>query len=480
MTTLLLKDLRLSLDVLRPWGLLVAGFAVGMWLLASLPSTLVPVDLRGMSLAEMLIALAALIAATSMAVGAWLATVIVRGDQSHGAGALAAILPTSPSRRVGSKVIALAAATAMLPLAAAAALVVALTLRPTATAESLGRLLLLPAAALAGAFIGAGAASFIATLVRGTFAIVAISLLGILLAGISGSASAATGLQLLCRDVVDAGARPGAITEYLLLRSSVLTGGAIASIATTGLAAGIVGMTAMARPRGARWIAMSGAALLLVALITGLASSKAIVANDPQLANWSAYNERLAEKLSLQELAAFVRSMTRDGGIKDPIGSWNQTQAIVARIVDHRRHLPSALLETDPVELAFRSVEDFSQPIRARFWLRTMALEDPRWFPTMLDSLTACTNPELIYEACVGMAERQGLWQAGSVPGYPYPMTPQERMRFEVQRRDVLVAELERLIREGHPERERMQRAVDALRRAAARLDPPSAPEPTP
>src|SRR5262245_15359823 len=106
MTTLVLKDLRLALDALRPWALVVVGLAVGMLILRALPQSLDPWGLHHVSVPELFGYVAFFAGVTGVGISTWSSSAVVQGDRRHGANALAATLPSTSRARVQSKLFA--------------------------------------------------------------------------------------------------------------------------------------------------------------------------------------------------------------------------------------------------------------------------------------------------------------------------------------------------------------------------------------
>lgn len=119
MNTLLAKDLRLSLDALRPWGLLLLA-AVGVAAIGVAISG--PAEMRALSAeARFLTELAKCLTLTSGVVAAWIAACVLHGEQRHRADAFTGALPLGRTRRALTKVLAIVAAT-LLPAALAVGL----------------------------------------------------------------------------------------------------------------------------------------------------------------------------------------------------------------------------------------------------------------------------------------------------------------------------------------------------------------------
>jgi len=107
MTALIAKDLRLSLDALRPWTLVL--FAVlSVWLVAL---WLGPLATGVYADANRILGeLGAILTISSGFVAAWITACVVHGDQSHRADGLAAAMPVGRGLRLLAKVLSIIAA----------------------------------------------------------------------------------------------------------------------------------------------------------------------------------------------------------------------------------------------------------------------------------------------------------------------------------------------------------------------------------
>lgn len=109
MTVLFAKDLRLSLDALRPWGLLLLA-AVGVAAIGVAISG--PAEMRALTAeARFVTELAKGLTLTSGVVAAWIAACVLHGEHRHRADAFTGALPLGRTRRALTKVLAIVAAT---------------------------------------------------------------------------------------------------------------------------------------------------------------------------------------------------------------------------------------------------------------------------------------------------------------------------------------------------------------------------------
>jgi hypothetical protein len=95
MITLVAKDLRLSLDALRPIALLIGVFLLFGATTLAMPERLLPLGLPFRDGTELLIVLWTMLAYGSIALPVWIVHAIAQGDRAHGAASLAAAIPVS-------------------------------------------------------------------------------------------------------------------------------------------------------------------------------------------------------------------------------------------------------------------------------------------------------------------------------------------------------------------------------------------------
>lgn len=169
---LVLKDLRLSLDTLVPWALIVVGLAVFGVVLREIPTAMPWVELDHLGFGEFLFLVAMIIGGSAPIVAAWSTGAIVHGDRSHGAEMLTGLVPVAGWSRALAKLVAIVGAV-LLPLAVAlpvAALGISLDDQSRVDASEFGRLshFFVLATVLVVGFVLAAAP--LSTTIRGTLA----------------------------------------------------------------------------------------------------------------------------------------------------------------------------------------------------------------------------------------------------------------------------------------------------------------------
>ncbi len=322
---------------------------------------------------------------------------------------------------------------------------------------------ILPLGTAAGAAIGATGSAFVATRVRGTFASVTIGLL------LAACCALAAWLGTVAMIPIAAGKLFAAAREYANPPELVEI---VANVERSGTGWGLgIGMLTIllataalaARPRGARWFAGAIALAIVASGVGGMLSVAPAFANDPALTRSPLYCSYLASQCSPEELAKAVRQRSLFGQFP-PRLTPDEKQLLTAmygRAWSYRREMSPLVRASDPVEQAFRSIEDFSSPGPAQTSLRLMPLDDPRWLPISLDCLARW--PGLAQSFLLGLHDRRSLdWLALPAPN-------EERDRhwwdaFHERCRLRAIEELERRIAGGDPESDRMRRAVYALR----------------
>jgi len=269
MRTILLKDVRLSLDALLPWALVLGGVVIAMLGLAVLPSHLRPAFAWRFTVAEALGIAGALIGVSAIGVSAWAAVMVVQGDRRHGAWLLDWSLPVSRRARTASKVIAAMAACAASPLAFIAVLVGAWMASPSdgRFAPSIGLSAFVVAmASLAGTALALGVAPW----VQGAFKVVLLSLLLGVAGALAGGLGGWLGFGWAIGDYVREGVESYHIDSAWRVASWAA---AIAGASAVALVAGIWGVSALARPAAPKVWAVGGALALALALALGSVGS---------------------------------------------------------------------------------------------------------------------------------------------------------------------------------------------------------------
>ena len=271
MTGLLAKDLRLSLDTLRPWALTVVGVIVAAFLLRQLPESMLPALLAQLSLPDLLSVFAVAIGGSAVVVSAWSTAAIVQGDQAHGGELLVASLPVAPVERAASKLLVMGIAVLVPAVAATVAFALARTTRPVVET---GWPLSIAMWGLGISAVGAGLAMPWALLVRGSSKAVFLALL----AGTTDGVAGALGAWFVHRQLVaDATAAfPEPERSFMYMADLALAGERarlVAAAAAVGVAALIgllMGVAAIGRCSVRRWIPWALVGALVVAFAAGL------------------------------------------------------------------------------------------------------------------------------------------------------------------------------------------------------------------
>ncbi|MFO0875095.1 MAG: hypothetical protein U0575_14135 [Phycisphaerales bacterium] len=289
MSALLAKDLRLSLDTLLPWGLIVGGFAAIAAALTRVPETVMPEVIGRMSIADILFVVAIVVGGSAAAIGAWVAAAVAQGDRIHGAEHLMMALPVSPWRRGSSKLLAVALGAAIPALVStgSAAASIALSGRTDVAGDDLWRW----AVATSGAsFVGAGLGLGVAPLVHGPFRVVFIALLLGLFGGLAGLlASWVTfdhvpfGVLEFARHQLKGTSKPSLGHPFDVSRNVAAVVSAITGVGAIALVAALAGTLSLARPRRRRGLLAVLGVGLAVSFAAGAAATIVWVDRDPAI-----------------------------------------------------------------------------------------------------------------------------------------------------------------------------------------------------
>lgn len=272
---LVLKDLRLSLDALLPWVLIVVGITIIGVILRATPASMPWADLHDFRLAELLVLLGWLVGGSAAIVTAWSTGVILHGDRTHGAWMLTRSVPVPGSSRVLGKSVAILGA-ALVPvvtgvlLGAAGALLQGRSLLHASDFLSFAWFTLLGAIVTTGLMLAAG--SFTTT-IRTTLAW---GLVLAILAGAAGALGHPLGADRALADYYTALApnpRESAWWKHHHDRIQEILGmGLVAAIVGGAVIAAIVGagigLWSIARHRRLRVI-VAGYAMMMLAAVAG-------------------------------------------------------------------------------------------------------------------------------------------------------------------------------------------------------------------
>lgn len=376
MNALLAKDLRLSLDTLLPWGLIVAGFGAIAAALTRLPDAMAPDVLSRLTMEEVFLYTGIVVRATTVAVSAWVAAVVAQGDRIHGAEHLMAALPVAGGRRVASKLAAVLLGVAVPAIVAtgcfvASRLVDRVELHGNVRWLSLGDFWWPLAATGSAALVGAALGLGVSPIVRGPFRVVAIAmllgafggLLGVFASRLSFDRAAAGFMEFV-------GLQQRGLSESFDLslwgpRRSTSVIAAIVGvvvIATVALAVGCLALARTRRPR--RVLAMLGAGLALSA-VAGSAATFMWFDSDASIRSTNEWARWRARQFDENELVEWLNDANRRSlaGVQwpgEPID-----RAVLGEIENRLRPLDPATRSGHPLMKALVSVQDNSTLQRA-------------------------------------------------------------------------------------------------------------------
>ncbi|MFO0827090.1 MAG: hypothetical protein U0572_02985 [Phycisphaerales bacterium] len=470
MNALVAKDVRLSLDVLRPWALLVAGFGLCAYGITKLPRELVPLGLVDMRPDEIFGVLATVVGLTAVACSAWSTTAIVQGDRAHGAAHLDAALPVSARRRMWSK-LGVVAVAAMMPALATVVLAALAVLNERGPKRPIDIEFILPAAMVVSA-LGAALALVVTHLVRGAFQTVAIAMLVGMAAAACGAGGAALGLRLA----------PGPTAAFVVSQSGfsarsiyadAMAWAAIAGACAGALVCGFAGALALARQRSTRWLVLSFVVAGVASFVSGAVAAGVFVRRDhPVLADDAdAYAQFVAARMSDAELCDALRTIHVDSAMRPVVrGQWVTPQNARAWALLQQAHSRLALVDAaafddNALAQALRSWERFGTATEA--WLTIYYVvppRDPRRFTLALEVVARFPDSDVVAGILLNqptIAERL-RWP----PRDPGSALSEGEWRQEVARKDgrrMLRDALASLVAEHHPDEERLKLAIQAL-----------------
>jgi hypothetical protein len=287
MTILLAKDLRLSLDALRPWALIVLGFGLIAGLASLLPRSLVPFN-SGISTASELVAtIGGLAGITCIAAAAWIAASVAHGEERHGAASLHSALPVGRGGRGLSKAAAILAGTLAVAF-------VSILLQQSAGMGVLVHRFVpgLPASwVLVGALAGAGFGMGIASATRGVFPTVMIALLLAVGAALAGGGGAAVVFPVAAAKYLAVADAVGQFVEVGDARARTILAGAALGLGVASLLSACIGIRAFMRPLPVVRAAIALAMTLLLASVAGAFAVPLALAGD-SINEWQHYRDR--------------------------------------------------------------------------------------------------------------------------------------------------------------------------------------------
>ncbi|MBL9148092.1 MAG: hypothetical protein JNM94_05295 [Phycisphaerae bacterium] len=292
MTPLLTKDLRLAADAMRPWAL-----GVGLLVLAATAIAAVSSDLRPRLLADLswpelmqLISLAVIFSAVAM--GAWVAVVVVRGDETHGARNLAMALPVSPRAGGGLKLGVMLAST--LVVAAVASVLSLAQARGAGSGESFYLGALYGVGTLVLGLVGLAHGAVFARLVRGTFAPVAASC-GLIVLWFAGAMIAGRlGFGVFGREITELAQSTGEPWRAIVPADRAAFNAAAAGVGSASLALLLTAVAALLTNASRRAVAVGLGVAAVACFVVAALSVPVSIANDPSLDSWTAYSPVVA------------------------------------------------------------------------------------------------------------------------------------------------------------------------------------------
>lgn len=375
MITLLKKDFRLAMDMLLPWGMIVAGFAAGMGVLLSVPEHLRGDLFTRFRWEDLCGVLALVVGLAAVGTAAWCAAAVTLGERRHGAWLYELSAPIAASARIGSKAMVL-----LLVVGLHAGLVVLLVLAPV-RADVWGAPSAPPdggsvfpwwaglTTALA-ALCGVGLALTVASIVRTIFGAVLVALL----CGMTGVGLGIAASWVALRWFLgSSGVRFDDEWTLLLVARELRTIGGVAGALATGLACLGGGLWILAKPRSATCRVGVVVGSLVLAFVAGLVTARAAARSVTATNSPRALARGDAEALSSAELAAEVGRIAANRrawhGSRGPLDLWTPSgfpwltlddDAILEVARQRAAAIGESERATDPLAVELRSVLDSS------------------------------------------------------------------------------------------------------------------------
>ncbi|MBL9148093.1 MAG: hypothetical protein JNM94_05300 [Phycisphaerae bacterium] len=453
MHTLLAKDLRLAGDALRPALLILVGFVVGLALLSAVPESILPLA-GSLSITDSLYGIPRFLLVASGPFALVATAMTLRGDRRHGATLLAGSLPVSAARQGASALVVLLVVTAALPLALFVLVGLRWTFLDGATEGH--DLLSTPVMALLVSASGTAFALVASRPARSPWTTIAVSLLFVVAAAGLG---VAIGAIVIVRDLgFDslAGRDSRADSVWLLvIRSSAL-------YATFGaaLGGGLIGVLSLVGRESARFKWLLRAATIGLVVLTATFGIDRTLASGAPRDELGHYQFARAIRLAPAQLAQEVRALPSFGietnwrlELKSPAD-----KAVLDAARTYIRTRSPTELERDPVAAALRERESFGSASATSMSIRFLVpLSDPRRVTLALEYVCrfpGMHDPRVVAQQVLNDA--YGRWPL-SIP----PDVTSDSLQTSIDA--TLRTALETLIREGHPESERMKAVLDVL-----------------
>ncbi len=464
MTPLLAKDLRLSIDALRPWLVVVAS-VLGLWALAAwlhgsvAMRSMLPMKSM-LSSSRILGELAAALTLSTGLVAAWITAVVVHGDQTHQARGLSATLPVSRSRQAATKFASILAACSVPVGCAVAAQVLRGQVNDGTVllTPDIGQAWYLP---LLMALVGIGFAMGVARACHGVFETVGLAFLAAIGAATvayfaawgSYGFSEARAISLLGPSLM--------MDEF---KARVIAQGPIAGLLFAATALLVMEFIALHRGRRSRSVAPMLLVLLTMSALGGILGLGMAYRSDREIQR----QVRAAEVMALvmtadpRELVAFIEAWNRGG---QPTLGTGETQASMLEVAGYLGG------RTEPeVRAAIWALDRMDAP-REAVIVMSLGLENPSGALTayMLDALAAFPRDSSV----LSMASGRLGWEIAVARSPEYPdwrLANPAYFRTGLSGDRALAAfavtTLQARLREIGTEPTQSRRAIDAMRDA--------------
>jgi hypothetical protein len=500
MTTLIAKDLRLSLDALRPWLIILVGLAAAAGGATFLPQRLLPFGMSGVSVTEAIASMGGLAGLGSVAVAAWVAASVLHGDRRHGARSLAVVMPVPRSRRVLSKALAILFGVGLVAL-------LAILLRSLVPAEAFARRPL-PGfdASLVAAMsaIGAALALGVAPLTKAMFPTVMVALLLAMAATFVGAMCGSWMIPFAASEFARVADAVGSDSEYRALAERMATVAAGAAIIGTALTTLVTGGLAIGSPVSTRFALGSLGLSLVVAFLLSAAAVPVALRFDP-IQNWDSYRQRHILLASDDELIAKIATMAkglrestalesardtyRDSlnrfGLRGLVWGSSESEYALNVALSRVMVMPIAARASSPLAAALRQAEDYSNWMSAIVSLRIIPNDEPRKLAQTIDVVLAFPDVPPLRRLLDDPIAKAGGW---TNQRNPLPELSEQRAEIVAELDEAILRRIATLktLDQHRDIAERLGQVEELIRRAGARPadeeanSPPASTRPTP
>lgn len=455
--TLLRKDLRLSADALRPWGLCVVGFLMCSLALVWAPDAMKPDAISRFDLRDFVAITGTGVAMSALAVAAWIAASVLVGDRTHGAHSLEATIPVSDSSRALPKFAAIGLGV-MVPWATATALLALSASDPLSGAT--GMVILLT---LAAEVIGVAHAILLVHALPRVFPLVLASCCSLGAWLFLGWVSARLTFQALTSDlsvVARAGSEEWRVTE--LIGPAGINGAMLATAAASSLTLA-VGIVSHMRPVRRRVLSMTIGIGCVIAVATGAAAAWQHMPSSAEVSTWPSVTQWRVKSMSDEALARSFTNLYPAMVARQPNWTTGLIQAEAGRRV--WTHVANGMAD-NPIVVAFVSAQDFStaeSSIATLQWLVPYlhASEDVRRLQLALDAVAAFPESEGLRGELYLEGDRQKLWSPHEVSNVRGAAHTPDAQVWDLSA--LLVRGLRDQVAKGHAEAERMRRVLELI-----------------